>query len=66
MKPNLNIQGCCNAYVLQGKDPKERSKRLRQVPESLRASVKIHVMTALSIKANHENINRYKKQRGLK
>lgn len=45
----VRTRGQWQGYVASGKDKTERSKRLAEVPEELRAEVKRHVNTMYAI-----------------
>lgn len=44
-------RGQYNAYVEAGRTKEERNKRLSEVPEDIRESVKNHVITVFKIRA---------------
>jgi len=53
MKPDLLNQGCANAYVFAGNTPKERSRRLTEVPENNQLQARQHTQTVLAIRNHH-------------
>lgn len=52
-----------NAYVAAGQDRADRKARLEEVPEELKADVKIHVSTVIALRNWHR---RMAKQRAEK